>query len=164
MKKYNYGASVVLVIIALWILRQSQTLGVAAEGTAMGSGVWPSILGGAMIILAIALAVETLIKSLKQKKTPGDETPDEAPLIDFKSAGMKRIYIMMGIFLVFALLIKLFGFYISLIFLIPATMVLFGERRPKVIAIFTAGILIFVFLVFVLMLDLRLPKGSLMPW
>lgn len=162
MKTYNYAASVLLVLLSVWVLRVSRTLGVAAEGTAMGSGVWPSFLAWAMIILAAALAVQTTLTSLKRKQS--SDAPQESKPIDFGSAGMKRIYVLLGFFVIFAVLIHFFGFYIAMIFLIPACLILLGERRPLPIAAITAAILVFVYLVFVLMLDLRLPTGSLMPW
>ena len=156
--------SAVLVALSVWILNMAKDLGVAAEGTAMGSGVWPSMLAYAMIVLAAVLALATLISSLKEKKSGAGENEESRHPIDFKSKGMKRVYILLGIFVVFAILLKYFGFYISLVFLIPATMVLLGERRPMTIIVMTAAILVFVYLVFVLMLNLRLPKGSLLKW
>ena len=67
MKKYNYGISALLILMSIWILKEANTLGAAAAGTAMGSGVWPSFLAWAMIILSAALAVQTTIDSLKHK-------------------------------------------------------------------------------------------------
>lgn len=162
MKKYNYGISALLILMSIWILKEANTLGAAAAGTAMGSGVWPSFLAWAMIILSAALVVQTAIDSLKHKDR--EETEEEKKPIDFKSPGMKRIYILIGFFIIFAVLIQLFGFYISMLFLIPACLILLGEKRPKYIILITAGILVFVYLVFVQMLSLRLPTGSLMPW
>ena len=96
--------------------------------------------------------------------TSEDGKEERVLVHDFKSAGMKRIYILIGFFIIFAVLIQLFGFYISMLFLIPACLILLGEKRPKYIILITAGILVFVYLVFVQMLSLRLPTGSLMPW
>ena len=50
MKKYNLGMSVILIVISTAMLKQSNTYGSAAKGTAMGSGVWPGILAVTMII------------------------------------------------------------------------------------------------------------------
>ena len=55
MKKYNLGMSVILIVISTAMLKQSNTYGSAAKGTAMGSGVWPGILAVTMIILACVL-------------------------------------------------------------------------------------------------------------
>ena len=102
MKKYNYGISALLILMSIWILKEANTLGAAAAGTAMGSGVWPSFLAWAMIILSAALIVQTAIDSLKHKDR--EETAEEQKPIDFKSAGMKRIYILIGYFIIFAIL------------------------------------------------------------
>lgn len=53
MKKYNIGISVVLVLLSVLIIRSSLQSGAAVQGTAMGPGVWPMILGVAMILLSI---------------------------------------------------------------------------------------------------------------
>ena len=159
MKKFNFGISTALLVLSILLINASKGILETVEGTAMGSGVWPTLIGIAMAILAIVLFFQTLLTSRRSKEGEQEEKP-----IDFKSPGMKRIYIMMGILAVFAVLIKLFGFYVSLIFLIPAIVVLLGERRVWMICALNAGIMVFVFVVFVLLLDLRLPVGSLMPW
>ena len=46
-------------------------------------------------------------------------------------------------------------------FLLSAVMYLLGERNKVKIAAITAGILAFIFVVFVLLLDLKMPAGML---
>ncbi len=152
MKKYNLGISALLIAVSAAMLKQSNSYGSAAKGTAMGSGVWPGILAVVMILLSCVLAAETL---LQKRREEGAEP------IEFRSPRMKRIYILTGICLVFAVLLKLLGFFPSIIFLVPSSMVLLGERRPAVLAALTAGILIFVQVVFVMLLGLKLPAGLL---
>ena len=152
MKKYNLGMSVILIVISTAMLKQSNTYGSAAKGTAMGSGVWPGILAVAMMILACVLAVETLVQKRDEKETEP---------IQFCSFGMKRIYVLAGICLVFAVLLQLLGFFPSMIFLVPGVMLLLGEKRPAMLAALTLGILIFVQVVFVMLLGLKLPIGLL---
>ena len=152
MKKYNLGMSVILIVISTAMLKQSNTYGSAAKGTAMGSGVWPGILAVTMVILACVLAVETLVQKRDEKETEP---------IQFCSFGMKRIYVLAGICLVFAVLLQLLGFFPSMIFLVPGVMLLLGEKRPAKLAALTFGILIFVQVVFVMLLGLKLPIGLL---
>ena len=46
--------------------------------------------------------------------------------------------------------------------MIPAIMALMGERRPLVLAGVTAGVLVFIYVVFAMVLNLPLPKGTLL--
>ncbi len=153
MKKYNIGISVVLILLSALMIRSSLQSGAAVQGTAMGPGVWPMILSVAMILLSVILIIQTLVRP----RPEGEEKP-----IDFRSPGMKRIYILIGLLALFCLLLKLFGFYIAIIYLIPSVMFLLGERRPLVLIGLTAGIVVFIFIVFVMLLQLKMPGGILL--
>lgn len=76
MKKYNIGISVVLVLLSVLMIRSSLQSGAAVQGTAMGPGVWPMILGVAMILLSVVLIIQTLVRP----RPEGEEKP-----IDFRS-------------------------------------------------------------------------------
>ncbi len=153
MKKYDLGVSALLIVLALLMIRSSLTLGAAASGTAMGSGVWPAMLGVLLIVLSVIMAAQAALKK--------NGAPESAAPFDFRSAGMKRMVILFGILLLFAVLIKLLGFYIAILFLVPAVMRLLGEKRLWMNAALTIGILAFVYLIFVLLLDLKLTGGLL---
>lgn len=153
MKKYNIGISAVLILLSALMIRSSLQSGAAVQGTAMGPGVWPMILSVAMILLSVILIIQTLVRP----RPEGEEKP-----IDFRSPGMKRIYILIGLLALFCLLLKLFGFYIAIIYLIPSVMFLLGERRPLVLIGLTAGIVVFIFIVFVMLLQLKMPGGILL--
>lgn len=153
MKKYNIGVSALLIVLSALMIRSSLQSGAAVQGTAMGPGVWPMILSVAMILLSIILIIQTLIRP----RPEGEKKP-----IEFGSVGMKRIYILIGLLALFCLLLKLFGFYIAIIYLIPSVMFLLGERRPLVLIGLTAGIVIFIVVVFVVLLQLKMPGGILL--
>ena len=152
MKKYNYGISALLIVIAGLIIRNSLQMNESVSGTAMGPGVWPMILSAVMIILAIVQIVQNLLN----KTGESQEEP-----IDFKSSSMKRIYITAALVVVFAVLLKLLGFYISMAFLLVTVMLLLGEKRPVRLAAITVGLLAFIYVVFVLLLKLNMPAGLL---
>ena len=69
---------------------------------------------------------------------------------------------MCGILMVFAVLIKVLGFFCGAAFFIPSCMWVFGERSKKKIFIITAGVVLFVYAVFVVLLQIGLPRGFLM--
>ena len=152
MKKYNYGISALLIVIAGLIIHNSLQMNESVSGTAMGPGVWPMILSVVLIILAVVQIVQNLLN----KTGESEESP-----IDFKSSAMKRIYITAALVVVFAVLLKLLGFYISMAFLLVTVMLLLGEKRPIRLAAIKVGILAFIYVVFVLLLKLNMPVGLL---
>lgn len=153
MKKYNIGISALLIVLSVLVIRSSLQSDAAVQGTAMGPGVWPTILSIVMILLSVVLIVQTLVRP----RPEGEEKP-----IDFTSSGMKRIYILIGLLALFCLLIKLFGFYVAIVYLIPSVMFLLGERRPAMLIGLTAGIVVFIVIVFVVLLQLKMPGGILL--
>ena len=61
----------------------------------------------------------------------------------------------------YAFSLSLAGFYLASAIFLPLTMLLLGSRKPLSISLTTAGVLLFVFLVFVKLLEVPLPEGSL---
>ncbi|MCD7804203.1 MAG: tripartite tricarboxylate transporter TctB family protein [Oscillospiraceae bacterium] len=169
MKKYDIGVSIVLILISIYMMVTASGYNEAVSGTAMGPGVWVIILCVIMIILSVILLLRALfgdkLKSMMQKKSEtadtSEATAEAVPekIFDFKSPGMKRLYITFGVLAVFILLLELFGFYIAVAFLLPAIMAIFGERRWWMMLAVTAGALVFIYVVFVLFLSIRLPQG-----
>ena len=154
MKKYNIAVSVILILMSAGILFLAKDYGDAVDGTAMGAGVWPSLLAVVLIILCVVLILQSLFK--KQAMEVDDATAPQ-----FRTPGMKRVCIMALIMVVFCILLKLLGFYPAIVFLMPAVMVLLGERSIPMMAALTAGTLIFVHIVFVVLIGLKLPSGML---
>ena len=155
MKKYNIAVSVILILMSAGILLLAKDYGDAVDGTAMGAGVWPSLLAVVLIILCVILILQSLFK---KQAMEGD---DAAAAPQFRTPGMKRVCIMALIMAVFCILLKLLGFYPAIVFLMPAVMVLLGERSIPMMVALTAGTLVFVHIVFVVLIGLKLPSGML---
>ena len=147
-KKYNIGISIVLLLVSVAMFFGASKMP-TVDGP-MGAGTWPKILAVCMSLLAVLL----LIQSLR------DHSGAASPFV--MSLGLKRVLIGIVIMLVFCVLLKLFGFIIASVFMIPAIMALMGERRPLVLAGVTAGVLVFIYVVFAMVLNLPLPKGTLL--
>lgn len=149
MKKYNLIAAAVFALVGVGMIVSIR--GFEYNGLSeIGAGFWPRVLGALMILLSAAYAVETLCDK------------EEPVFIDFKSEGLRRVYGMCGILMVFAVLIKVLGFFCGVAFFIPLCMWVFGERSKKKIFIITAGVVLFVYAVFVVLLQIGLPRGFLM--
>jgi putative tricarboxylic transport membrane protein len=62
---------------------------------------------------------------------------------------------------IYALLLQPLGFYLASSLFLPLTMYTLGGRRPWLILLTSAGVLLFVYLVFVLILEVPLPRATL---
>lgn len=147
MKKYNYIVSVLMILLSGYILLESKSyeIGTSAQ---KNPAVWPVFLAIALIVLSIALIIETMFKHDPE----GDNV-----VIDWKSEGMKKVYIMFGLTIAFVVVMKILGMLIALLLLIPAIEWLMGCRSKKMMVIFPVGMVAFVYLFFVVIMKLSLP-------
>lgn len=148
MKKYNIGICIFLIIMSAAMFFSTSQMPSVDGG--MGAGTWPKVLSVCMILLAVALMVQSL-RDHSDKKAPFEMGP-----------GLKRVLAGIGIMLVFCVLLKFFGFMIASAFMIPAIMALMKERRPLVLIGVTVGVLVFIYVIFSVALNLPIPKGSLL--
>ena len=148
MKSHDQVISVLLIGIAGLVFYGTKDYG--SGGLAMiGADFWPRVLATLLIVLAIVLFTQSMMKSYKDKANP----------IDLHSPGMKRVVKMCLALAVFSVILYYFGFIISILFLIPICMVILGERRKKWLAMVTGSVIASVYIIFVLILQLRLPEG-----
>ena len=150
MRKYNIGISVLLCCLSGAIFYWSEAFKNEGNSTdQLGPAFWPRTLAVVFIILAAVLAVQTAFRWKALADRP----------IDFKSPGLRRVYLMCAILLVFCVLLKLIGFYVAAVFMIPACMFVLGEKRPQYLAAITVGILAAVYVIFGLLLNLPMPSA-----
>lgn len=149
MKKYNFGISAFILFLSFFIFYKTKDFDKIVS-KAPGAGFWPRILAIVLIILSVLLFIETL---LKEKKASSD-----APF-EFKSKAMKRVYIMIGIFVIYALILYLGGFVIASLLFIPAVMYLLGERNKKKLLGASVIITGIVYFLFTILLHITLPQS-----
>lgn len=149
MKKYNVGISIVLIAISVAMFISASGMPAPTDGI-MGAGTWPKILSVVMIFLGVLLLIQSL----------GDHSGAESPF--HNAAELKRVGLGIVILAVFCLLLYLVGFMIASAFMIPAVMLLMGEKRIPMLAGLTVGVLVAVYVIFVLALKLPLPQGILL--
>ena len=146
---YNIAVSLIAAAASVYIFVESGRFAKGVGG-GMGAGYWPSFLGGVLLLLSVCLLVETLWKQWRG-------APHSPPPIQYRSPGMYRVYGLCGVFIVFALLLGLFGFMYGTLFLIPASMIILGERRWFVVSLVTVATPVTVHLVFTMLLGVELP-------
>ena len=153
MKKCNYVISAVAAVlgVAIWALSAGLGIGFKEEG-GISAGTWPAITGGIMVGAALILLVMTLVNRKKY---------EEMELVLGLPAN-RRVYLVMGIMVVYCLLLNVLGLYISGLILIPALMWVLGERNKKKTAIVTIVALAAIYVIFSLILGTKLPEPFFM--
>ena len=147
MKKYNYIVSVIMLALSGYIFYETSTYDI---GTSFqkNPAIWPQFLAAALALLSVALIVETLF-------TRSAESGEA--VIDWKGPGMRKVYIMLGLLVVFVVLMKIFGMLIALFLLIPAIEWVMGCRSKVMLIALPVGLVAFVYVFFVVIMKLTLP-------
>mgnify|MGYP001081077490 CR=1 FL=1 len=153
MKKCNYVISAVTGVLGIVILILSARLGTGfkADG-GISTGTWPAIMGGIMTVAAAVLLIMTLVNGKKYEEME----------VALKLPANKRVYAVMGIMVIYCVLLRVLGLYLSGLILVPALMWMLGERNKKKMAIVTAVTLAGIFGIFQLVLGTKLPEPFFM--
>lgn len=145
----NYIVGILGMVIGGLIMRASAAFPMKFTENGPGPGFWPFALGAALAAAAIILLVFTFMKraDLAQQK------------VNLTTAANKRVYIMMGLVVLFCVLMNLLGFYPAAAILIVAVMKLMDYHKIKGIALTTVLTLAFIYLVFGLLLHTKMPQS-----
>ncbi|PHV70238.1 hypothetical protein CS063_11250 [Sporanaerobium hydrogeniformans] len=152
MRKWNYIISLITAILGAILIFLSSQLGFAFNASGPGAGFWPGVLGGILVVLAVALFGTSLIKG---------KGLEEVPVV-LNSPANKRVYSMMGIIVIYCILLKTAGFYLSTLLFIPSTMYLMEVRDKKKLIIMPLVTVIFIYIVFGILLKTKLPMPIFM--
>ena len=153
MKKCNYVISAVAAVLGVAIWAHSAGLGIGfKEEGGISAGTWPAITGGIMVGAALILLVMTLVNRKKYEEME----------VVLGLPANRRVYLVMGIMVVYCLLLNVLGLYISGLILIPALMWVLGERNKKKTAIVTVVALAAIYVIFSLILGTKLPEPFFM--
>ena len=147
MKICNYVAVVLGLLIGGAIMGASARFPMEITEQGPGPGFWPFLLGLALAIAAVILALFTVFhrSELAEEKVPlGTEANRQA-------------YVVMGMVVVFCLLIHLIGFYPAALLLIPGLMYRLECRNKKQMLLTAVCVTLFIYLVFGQLLHTSLP-------
>ena len=147
MKKYNYIVSVVMIALAGYIFYEASTYDIGTSAQ-KNPAVWPMFLAGALALLSVVLIIQTIFSRDPEMKKD---------IIDWKGPGMRKVYIMVGFVVAFVVLMKIFGMLIALFLLIPAIEWLMGCRSKVMLVALPAGLVLFVYVFFVVIMKITLP-------
>ncbi len=152
MKKFNYITSALLVLIAGYIFKESSGL-MNVDKKDIGPGFYPNLIAGIMIILAIALFVQTL-----RNHEPEEKKKERSPMAI-------KPYIAMVLLVLYIFLMNKIGFIItSVLFMMILTYLFFGtEFRKNLLPSLCISVMVPVgiYLLFHNLLKVPLPRGIL---
>jgi len=117
------------------------------------AGLMPRFLFPLIMILSGLMILNGIGTSLKWRKNP-ESAPDRVPPSTYL---MPVLYCVITFTYLFA--IPRLGFFVSTGLLMVGSIIFLGMRSIKTISITTAGVLIFIYAVFVLQLSVRFPRG-----
>ena len=145
----NYIVGIVGMVLGGLIMSAAAAFPLQFTENGPGPGFWPFSLGCALAVAALVLLVFTFTKraDLAQQK------------VNLTTAANKRVYIMMGLVVLFCVFINLLGFYPAAALLIIATMKLMDYHNKKGILLTTVLTLAFIYLVFGVLLYTKMPQS-----
>ena len=148
----NYIVGIVGMVLGGLIMSAAAAFPLQFTENGPGPGFWPFSLGCALAVAALVLLVFTFTKraDLTQQK------------VNLTTAANKRVYIMMGLVVLFCVFINLLGFYPAAPLLIIATMKLMDYHNKKGILLTTVLTLAFIYLVFGVLLHTKMPQSLLL--
>lgn len=144
MKLKNIHADVWIgtILIALSIIFYEM----AGSFSNQSAALWPR----AVLVIIIILSVMLLIRGLRLTQQKAD-----AELIPLGTLTGPMIAI--ALIILYAVLMKFTGYFISSAIFLPVGMFLLGQRNWKILLGVTAGLEIFIYVLFVTQLQLRMP-------
>jgi len=126
-----------------------------------GPGVFPLIVGGVLILLAVGQLLQTLRKPGKQDDRKGAGFWFQSLRASLSKGGEIKPLILVGVFVIYLLMIRGVGFFISNFVFVVVSSRLMGAKdwaRPVALAL---GVCLFCYLLFEVWLKLSLPRGLL---
>lgn len=149
MRKYNYIISVIMMLIGGYVLLETSGYSIGTNWQ-KNPAIWPSALAIMLIGLSIGLIIQTIFSK--------DPEMDRKDVIDWKSPGMIRAYIMMGTAVLYVVLMHFIGMLLALLIIIPIIELLMGCRNKIMLIVYPIGLVAFCYIFFVVVMKITLPE------
>ncbi|HBX74910.1 MAG TPA: hypothetical protein DEG55_02015 [Acidaminococcaceae bacterium] len=149
MKACNFVVFIVGIFLGGGIMGSSARFPMEITEQGPGPGFWPFLLGLALAIAAVILAVYTLFHR--------QELAEEQ--VALGTAANRQVYVIMGMIAAFCVLVRLIGFYPAALLLIPCIMYRLECRNKKRMLLTALCVTLFIYLVFGQLLHTSLPSS-----
>lgn len=153
MKKWDIGLAAFFIVFAVSIFVSTNEYAVNS-GYDPGAAFWPRLLAVILVLLSVIMVIQTMIG--------GGRSAEQTQPVDFKAPRMKRVYIMIGVFAGFTVLLVYLGFIIASLLFIPSVMFLLGERKALNIILTSLLLTGSVYFLFTVLLRITLPQPFFM--
>ena len=150
MKKYNFILVAIMLLVGTGVFYFTKDMPKELYG-GLGPGEWPRTIAIVTFIFTFLLLFQTIF--LKADMT--------SP-INFKSAGLKKVFGLFGVVIAFGISQPIFGFFVSTALFIVAVMLIMGEKSKRRIFLSSAGITLFIYVFFSFLLNIMLPRPFFM--
>ena len=149
MKKMNLIFAAICAVIGVVLIALASGYPTAADyGTGVpGPGLWPMVISAFMLAMAALL----VLKSLKMSPEKNTEVP-------MWNEGTKRVYITMGILVVYVLVLEFLGFIIATTIMEAIFLHWFAKKKPWFTVLLALVVTLVIYCVFQFVLNV--PVGS----
>ncbi len=159
MFRYDIVISILSMCLSAYVMVVSAGMPLDERG-GVGPGSWPYFLGLLLLIFSAGLLVEALLKRYLERRkanASGAAPKVEKPPIDYFSPGLKCIYKLIGLLIMFVLLLRFGSFLIATFIFVPSCMWLMGMRNKVILVSVTAGLPLSIYFIFTYLLKITLP-------
>jgi len=149
MRKYNYIVSVIMILIGGYVIFETSGYSVGTNWQ-KNPAIWPRSLAIMLIGLSIGLIIQTIFSK--------DPEMDRKDVINWKSPGMIRAYVMIGFAIVYVILMHFVGMLLALLIIIPCAELLMGCKNKFMLIVYPIGLVAFCYFFFVVVMKITLPQ------
>lgn len=149
MKKGNTVLAAVCILLGIVVIAISYQYPTAQHyGTGVpGPGLWPMIIAGILILCAIGLLYSTWIRRT------GRQEGEEESILSLLTTGNRRVYLVMGILILYVFLLQYLGFLLATFALEFLLIQWFARKKPWITAPIALLITVAVYAIFKYLLN-----------
>jgi hypothetical protein len=151
LKKYDYILSIIFLLFAAGIFYGTKDYSYMS-GDTYGAGVWPRFISVLMTILSLILLCRAIFAKYAAAEEP----------IKFSSGAMRRVFIIMGVIILFTVLNKIAGFFVASFLFVGGVMFVMDERRILWLLSTSVSVTLAVYFIFEFLLKMYLPRPFFM--
>lgn len=145
----NYIVGFLGTLIGVLIMHAASAFPLEFTENGPGAGFWPFALGCILMLVSVLLLLYTFSK----KSDLGCQR------VNLTTPANKRVYIMMGMVVIFCIMINLLGFYLAAAIMIASIMHLMDYHNKKATVITAILTLLFIYLIFGQILHTQMPQS-----
>ena len=153
--------SLIILLGSVYLFYDSTQLREIQAYKNIGSAFWPKIILFILIILIGYIVIKNILEYLRERKTTPSSTPSALERLspEFVGGGL-RFLAGLGIITAYVYLLKPLGFIVASPLFIAGLMLFVNPRKKRLMPYGIIGILIVIYVVFVKLLMIPVPRGT----